>query len=290
MKELVLAGGDVSAEDRLAAILAQHTTVKHVYLEMPCGPEMAAAMLARNFGNRPQRRTRIQSIATDMEAGRFMEKQPHPVCFDINGVLRDGQHRLAAIILSGCTVWLTICFGCDPAERDYYDQGVPRSVSDISREHGQQNAKSASALVALILRIEQESNETFSRNQQTERLDRLFAEDPNVDAAIKAGWRLHELMPAASGSLAYWHIASHTAHKARLEPFLEGVQKGADLKEGSPALRIHNQLLTERKQGSGRESNVNKAGALVLAWNAMIERRKPRYFEWDVGVKLPEVV
>jgi hypothetical protein len=278
-----------TANARLAAILAQHTAVKHVYLEMACGPEMAQAVLDRNFDNRPLREARARTMATDMAAGRFREKQPHPVCFDINGVLRDGQHRMRAIILSGSTPWLTFCFGCDPAERDYYDQGIARSVADIAREHGQQNATLASTTVALILRIEQETSKTFGRNEQTERLDELFQNDLTFVPAIHAGMKLRGMMSPAAAALAHWQIVNHSAHNEKVESFWEGIQKGANLPETSPTLRIRNELLARHRKGTGREGNIKKAAAIVLAWNAFIERRRPRHFEWTETLRLPEV-
>jgi hypothetical protein len=285
------AGGDgANAQDRLAALLAQHATYGHAFLQIACGPDLAEAALARNFDNRPQRPGKIRTMAADMLAGRFKEKIPHPVCFDFNGVLRDGQHRLAAIIASGCTVWLTFCFGCDPTERDYYDQGTSRSVSDIAKEHGQQNTTLASTMVALILRIEQATTQTFGRNEQTERLDRLFRDDPAFDTAIKAGMKLRDLMTPASAGLAHWYIASNTSFIQRLEPFWESLQKGADLKEGSPVLRVRNELLARNHKGMGREGNVKKAAAIVIAWNAFLERRRPRNFDWEETIRLPEVV
>lgn len=281
---------DATADDRLTELLAGYTKSEHVFLEMAIGPDMAEAMLKRNFSNRPLRESKAVTMAQDMVAGLFLERQPHPVCFDFNGVLRDGQHRMRAVIVSGCTVWLTVCFGCDPKERDYYDQGTPRSVSDIAREHGQQNTTQASAAVALILRIEQETNRVFGRNEQTQRLDKLFDEDPVFDAAIKAGMKLRLVMNVAAATLAYWHIATHTAHTPRLEKFWEGIQKGSYLSDDSPVLRVRNILAAKKSTTRGREGSVKRAAAVILAWNATIERRRPRSFEWAETLRLPEVV
>ena len=280
----------VPPADQLTALLAQHTTIGHVFLEIAIGPEMARAALDRNFDNRPLREARAKIMARAMQEKRYRDKQPHPICFDNKGVLRDGQHRLRAVELSGCTIVFTVCFGCDPDERDYYDQGIPRSVSDIAREHGHPYVVLAQSVVALILRVELEDASSLYRNEQTERLDQLFAAGPDFGEALKASGRTRTLIPPATGALAYWHIVTNTAHRDRLESFWDAFSKGALLAEHHPALRVRNHLMAERGQKSSRDMAVRKAGAVVQAWNALMERRRPRSFKWDQTLRLPEVV
>ena len=275
--------------DELVAILAQHVVVGHVFLEIAVGPEMAEAMLARNFDNRPLRESKAKIMAQAMIEKRYADAQPHPICFDIRGILGDGQHRLRAVVISGCTIIFTVCFGCHPKERDYYDQGTPRSVSDIAREHGHAQSVLAQSVVALILRVERGDASPLDRTLQTERLDELFS-GQEFELSLKAGGQTRKLIAPATGSLAFYHIASHTAHRDRLDGFWENVAKGTMLPEHHPAHRVRNQLLAEKNQKSSRDNAVKKAGAIVLAWNAHVERRRPRNFKWEGTLRLPEVV
>jgi len=273
--------------DQLAALLAQHTTFGHVFQEIAVGPEWAAAALVRNSENRPIRKTRVKIMARAMQEKRYRDRQPHPICFDFNGVLRDGQHRLGAVVESDCTIVFTVCFGCHPDERDFYDQGVPRSVADIAREHGHNNVVLAQSLVALILRVELGSTASPDRVEQTDRLDELFAE-PEFAAILKFGYRLRALVPPSTAALALWQIATHTAHRDKLDDFVEQLSKGALLAEHSPVLRVRNQLASERGS-NGRDRAVRRAGSIVMAWNAHMERRRPRSFKWDSTISLPQV-
>jgi hypothetical protein len=288
-RELPTTGTQASAVNQLAAILAQYTIVGHVYLEISIGPEMAQAMLDRNFNNRPLRETRAKIMARAMLENRYRAKVPHPICFDIEGVMRDGQHRLRAVILSGCVITFTVCFGCDPAERDYYDQGISRSVADIAREHGHLNVMAGQALVALILRIELQEPASLDRNKLTERLDELYGTDPDFDMAIKTGMRLRLFVTPSASGLAYWTIAHGTARRDRLDAFWEAMVSGANLPPRSPVLRVreHFRAATAR---STRDVAVKAAAAIIIAWNGLIERRNPRHFRWDSTVRLPEVV
>jgi hypothetical protein len=279
----------VAPADELAALLAQHNTIGHVYLEIAVGPEWAAAALARNFDNRPLRQWKVKIMARAMTENRYADKQPHPICFNHLGVLADGQHRLEAIVLSGCTIIFTICFGCDPKERDHYDQGTPRSVSDIAREHGHQNTVLAQSVVAMILRTELRSAAPLDRNEQTERLDALYTESEDFEQALKASSRTKTLISPTTGALAFYHIAAHTTHRDKLEAFWEALAKGL-LTEQNPVWRVRQELIKDRNQKGSRDLAVKKAGSIVLAWNALMERRRPRNFKWDTSLRLPEVV
>jgi len=279
-----------SVADQLAALLANHTKVGHKFVQMMINPEWADAMMARNFDNRLLRKGKVAIIARAMVEARWAPT-PESVKFDINGILRDGQHRLSAVIQSGATVPMTVVFGCDPAECDFYDQGTPRSVADIAREHGHANAVVAQSLVALIMRIELEDNTVFDRVAQTERLEELFGGDPLFETAIKAGKRLRFLIPPTAAAMAYWTIAHKSSRNDRLETFWDALVSGADLPARSPVLRLREFIRDKRNLPgrTSRESAVKIVAAVILAWNAVMTRRLPSKFTWDFTIRLPEV-
>lgn len=94
-------------------------------------PALAKEWLsARNTNNRNKKPNYITTLSNAMKEGRWIYDGT-PIKFDRNGVLSDGQHRLAAIVLSGVSVVLDVVFGLDPAARLVHDTGVPRSTADI---------------------------------------------------------------------------------------------------------------------------------------------------------------
>ena len=60
-------------------------------------PEKAAEMLAANTANRPLSRSTVQAFAEAMRRGDWLVTH-QGIAVDTNGVLVDGQHRLAAVI------------------------------------------------------------------------------------------------------------------------------------------------------------------------------------------------
>ncbi len=70
-------------------------------------PARAAEWLEANTTNRPLSRPVVRSFAEAMRRGEWLVTH-QGIAFDVNGVLVDGQHRLAAIIEADLPVQLTV--------------------------------------------------------------------------------------------------------------------------------------------------------------------------------------
>jgi hypothetical protein len=93
------------------------------------GPEEATLLLSKSKGNRKLRQTNIQSLAHDMTHGVFY---PGADCLiiDENGDLKNGHHRLHAIIVSGKTIKLLIRNHVPEQEVQMIDCGAKRTLTD----------------------------------------------------------------------------------------------------------------------------------------------------------------
>jgi hypothetical protein len=94
-------------------------------------PEDAEKILANyNHGNRLLRGGGARYIALQIRAGEWVEDHPQPICFSKQGVLLDGQHRIAGIAMAKEEVWASVRFGVDPSVMKYLDTGITRSLCD----------------------------------------------------------------------------------------------------------------------------------------------------------------
>jgi hypothetical protein len=94
-------------------------------------PELAKQMLETSPGNRRLRSWHIDMLAALQQRGEW--KLTHQgAAFDWTGSLRDAHHRLHACVKSGITVPMLVTTGLDPASFDAVDQGVNRSLSDVT--------------------------------------------------------------------------------------------------------------------------------------------------------------
>ena len=91
-------------------------------------PEMAADLLETNTENRKISRGTVQAYMQDIMAGNWDETVGVAISIDKNGILRDGQHRLMAIVESGIGIHTWVCRNV--SSDGIYDNNRKRSNSD----------------------------------------------------------------------------------------------------------------------------------------------------------------
>jgi len=75
-------------------------------------PEIASQYLTSNFRNRPLRQYWAHELSLRMKEGSF-ETRREGLIVNSKGELVNGQHRLSAIVESGCTVKMWVATKAD---------------------------------------------------------------------------------------------------------------------------------------------------------------------------------
>lgn len=92
-------------------------------------PEMAANLLETNTTeNRSRSRGAVEAYVNDILAGNWDETVGVAISIDENGILRDGQHRCAAIVQAGIGIHSWVCRNV--SSDGIYDNNRKRSNSD----------------------------------------------------------------------------------------------------------------------------------------------------------------
>ncbi len=112
-------------------------------------PQMAKEWLDKNLSNRNISIMIVNRYANDMKAGKWAVS-PHGIVFDPDGNLLDGQHRLCAVIESGCPVKMVIITGADPGSKWFIDIGRKRGGNAVAEMLGVKNSSGISAMVQRI--------------------------------------------------------------------------------------------------------------------------------------------
>jgi hypothetical protein len=92
-------------------------------------PEIAKDLLKKNISNRPLKRSRISQLADALNRGEW-KLTPQGISLSTEGVLLDGQHRLAAIIKTNKSADLVIAKDVDPSVFTILDTSLKRSAGD----------------------------------------------------------------------------------------------------------------------------------------------------------------
>lgn len=248
------------------------------------GPELAAKWLEGNTHNRVISDSYVAGIERDMRAGRW-HMTGDTVKFDWNGVLADGQHRLWAVVQSGCTVPMLVVHGVSPEAQDYMDIGKKRSTSDALhlRGRGEYSAKVAStARGVLIMR------HTAKQPTQGEILELVEREEEVLVAGARVSRQATTagLRGGAIYGVAYYYLA-HVDPEA-VEPFFAALLSGEQLAAGNPILALRRRFLTTPPRVGSSSSHLRVNLAYVYkAWNAWRDHRQLTALRYSLDEPMP---
>ena len=235
-------------------------------------PTTAEKYLKRNVNNyRTMSRAKVNLYAAEMKAGKW-QLNGEGIMFDETGRLLNGQHRLAAILVSGETVEMTVIRGVSDSVT-IYDSGSNRSTMQIAKASGCEDItnKEASCGVAIAGRFQQISKGLV--------LDWLKDHHTEVKRAARAcgATSSGNLSSRTSCILAAYMMLNEQKPYYELEVFFRvfntGNTIGADGYEPSPAL-VARRMFMERYKGSSGRSQMEQTEVLVLALLDFFKKRK----------------
>lgn len=214
-------------------------------------PKKAATYVLLNKENRPIRKAWVAELAQMMRDGDF-HLTHQGVAFAADGSLKDGQHRLLAIIESGCSVEMNVSRGISDEAMKIIDTGKGRSVADaLNLEGHDTDAKD----VAIARRMIEGVNMRNSRERPSRMATIRFVVEhaKAIDFARKFPG---EGMFYAHASLrAPVARAFYTQDKARLAEFLEVISTGIPKNQDDhAALVLRNHYVRTRPEGKTHRS------------------------------------
>jgi hypothetical protein len=261
---------------------------KEEEVKMLVTPKIASEWLAiANVDNRNLRAPKVQDLARVMLRDRF-KYNGDAVRFDRDGRLLDGQHRLGAIVESGCSQTMLVVFGLDPDVWPTIDIGTKRTAGDALTREKVGNGKGVAAtckLVVDLLAIEsgQMSFTNLGRIGRTpdaivewwkEDLGRAehITECVRAVGAFKEGKRI--CRPPALFSALRWRIGC--VDRAEADAFFDLLAKGVGFSgPNDPTSMLRNFLIDDQlSKGRGRRPPWYLAAVTFKCWNAR-RRDKP---------------
>src|SRR6266571_1480033 len=153
-------------------------------------PKLAEIVLSKlNSKNRPPKPAKIKAYADDLSNGQW-GLTGDSIKFGSDGLLKDGQNRLAACMRAGRPLETHVVFGVDPALFARMDIGKNRSGADVFAIAGISYATHASGAVRWLLILT--SDDPANRGAQFSNEELLKAHREQFD-----GDRLEQSIQAA---------------------------------------------------------------------------------------------
>lgn len=239
-------------------------------------PDMAQAWLERGGSNRKPSERAILKLVHAIQTGEW-DLTGETIKLDKDGRVRDGQHRLNAIIRSGMSIPCIVVRGVKESAFDKIDTGKSRSMADVLSIHGHENAKALATASRGLLLIE-----SYGRyNVGGARLGYLpSASNAQGLAYIEAHPEVHHALHLADkirkegqfvGGTGLWAIVLTMFWRISQEQtkvFVDRMIEGASLEPGSPILRLRNMYRGGRVWASNTDNRERLMATVIKGWNA----------------------
>lgn len=256
-------------------------------------PTIAQEFLLKNANNRPLKTERIDEYVSQMRKGLW-EIQNDDICFDWNGNLINGQHRLNAVIKYGKPVDMSFKFGLTPTVFSKMDSNKPRTSGDAYSIAGINNGNAKSAIVRFYMQYKRGkffiyvdgknrlgNNEILDFGLENEhKLNEVYNYTKKVFKSFK------EIPMRYLGAL-YWKLSDIDQKSA--DDFFEKYRTGFGLSERHPIHVLRVKLMSDRNSVK-KYPFSDKILWFVMAWNYYRQGKTITKFRYDKDAEFPRPI
>lgn len=246
--------------------------------------QVAEEWLKRNTSNRSFRPNLAAKYAAAIDRGEWLENGD-AIRFASDGTLLDGQHRLAAIVRSGKSLWMRVEFGLGREAFATIDRGTPRTMGDILGQMGAHDANRVAASLSWILRYRHWLTSGSVKGglftpSPTQVMEFYEAEAWDIAASVAATRSTARLIRSSLPVAAHWLCARESREHADL--FFDQVGNGIGLEKGHPALALRERIIANTL-AKAKVSNAEVLVMMIRAWNAFVTNRPVLSLKGFVG-------
>jgi hypothetical protein len=251
-----------------------------------------AAMVLEKFAppgtNRRLRRLYVAQMAREIQAGRWNVHTHQGIAFRLDGILQDGQHRLAACVESGVAIVALVTYGQPDNVFEVLDQGTARTAADLIQRAGLDvpSHNNAASLARQVIVLTAADFATAARNtSRADVYEFVLLQKESVSEAVRVGINAArglkaKVSPAMMGA-AYFLIRQAGAPEALANDFFERIKDGVGLSRHSPILVLREALKAGMADGgysNSAEKSRSQTAAIIAAWNLWRAGKKCQSF------------
>ncbi len=254
------------------------------------GPTEAATMLGEATTNRRMSAAHLLMLTRAMEEGAWDENEGSPIRFDVNGNLCDGQHRLQAVINSGCEYIFHVQHGTPIETMMVIDNNRSRTTAHYFELQGEKYSVALASAAFLLCQWTSDSQLYYGRerHEKPSRLSQVnfLNDNPSLRLSVSRGELMRHLLKGGGGKWGALCFILTSIDETDADWFLEHLHTGIDLPEGHPILALRKILLDTSVKGI--LPNVEYCALVFKAWNLYREGRSVIKLSWRRGGAAPE--
>jgi len=243
-------------------------------------PDLAREWL--NGHNRHLRPTVWQRYMRDMLAGAWNGLNGETIKRATDGTTPDGQHRLKAIIESGCTVPSLVVFGMTPEDQATIDRGLPRGIPDALRFRGEKDVNNLAAAIAQVIVMQSPAPTQNDFWPSTPEALTFLDQHPTIRESLLVGGRVRSMLRTPASTAAAMHFVFSQIEAEDADGFFEGLISGAGLPEDSPILRLR-EVMYRETTAQRRMGRPRLQALYIKSWNSWREGKPMFLLRWKTG-------
>lgn len=231
--------------------------------------------------NRRLRKRQVTTMKRDMIAGNW-RPVGDPIRFDTTGALRDGQHRLEALLAAdeekpGIVVPFIVVSGIAPEDVVVIDTGARRTPGDQLRLAGYPHYTLLASAARWAIICERKVMYDAANRDVThaEILEYVQGNDLLQESVAFVMNRMVKLVPLPPTHLAVTYYMSRKINPKMADEFMARLIDGANLAVGDPVLALRNRAndLVRKRTSMSAEGWVS---LLFRTWNLKREKKSMR--------------
>lgn len=235
-------------------------------------PTIAGWLMDLNTGNRPLQSAGVDRFVAILRAGTWINTG-EPAIVSREGVINDGQHRLAAIVKSGISAVMDVRFGIERAAFAATGTGIRRTAGNVLAIAGQRFASSQASIARLLHHYDAGQMARTSQQVEPAEIIRIVEANPAI-LQVASTIQKHRFAPARTAPFGLiLAVALRGAPAEKVFAFAEQVNSGLTDREDSPARQLHLRLRDAQGRRE-RMSQIDVAALTARAWNAWVEGRQ----------------
>lgn len=231
-------------------------------------PAMAKEWLGKlNTRNRSLRAQVVARYARDMTSGAW-EFAAEPIKFGSDGTLLDGQHRLAAIRDSGCTIAMLVVNGLHMGSQDVMDTGRGRTSADQLSLAGHKSAVQLSSGIGRVIGWDLGYTQRGEKYYPTHSEIRTWLDDnPRMLHISEDARRMRSSIDLPPGITVATYFILDRLDVVEAREFMWSVARGEGLHLGDPAYALRERL-REIRMARRTTDDWQYFSFTFRAWNA----------------------
>jgi hypothetical protein len=262
---MLIRGSDV---ERLTRQIHAHRKSGMTTETMRITPALAQYILStHNAGNRSIRKSRVAELTKSIQDGAW-RLTSQGISFSRDGLLNNGQHRLAACVEADKPILVRVTWGEEREVFDVLDTGSLRKAGDVLQASGHKDTNELGAAARLLKFLE--TSQDRIRNDE---VVRIVSDNPSLAEVSNTACNIAKKFKTSSAGViyAFSSISMKSANASMLSEFCRLLSEGAMLPRHSPILALREGLINKRldfglRHGLQRSEAI--AACFIKAWNA----------------------